>query len=409
LLTEGKWAQGKDRRQRLLLLVAPRRLAYNSCMLGDSVALADGLWLVEGEEPGADHRFPDVPNVLLYRCNSRLTLIDSGVGPAMRQALAGLLDEAAPAGSFTLLNTHGHADHVANNDLIREAPAPTQSKRHYLSRPGLELLDADTYLARQYHILSDYYDPLAGFAGQPWKFRLAATARDLLSPLIGVERAYRWLMPLSRHRFHPYEPSRATIRFFEDLPQETITIGGRNWEGWVLPEEGVWVLPDRAHSPDHVLFYLPDQRLLHTGDLTFDIFNAWPDSDSDRIREMIGRVIELVAAGAVTVLTDSHHRQVLRGEEPITFFLKRLLADDLKFRQVLASIVRANPGATVPQLYRHLKERRDTEKVVDHYLGLEYPQTRSTMQAVILLTLLDMGCRCEGVTRQNRFFLPPRR
>lgn len=381
-------------------------------MLGETEVIADGVWLVQGGEPDASSDFVDVPNVLLSCHEGRLTLMDSGIGVAVRAAVRELFAEAGPAGSFTLLNSHGHVGHVANNDLIREAPAPTPAKRHYLSRPGMELLDPATYLARQYYILSDYFDPLGGHRAPRWKFRLAGAARDLLSPLLGEERAYQWLVPLALERLRPFEPSPETMRFFEDLPQETIALGGLSWEGWVLAEEGVWVLPDRAHSPDHVLFYLPEQRLLHTGDLTFDVFNVLPQSDGDAIRETIGRVLQLVEAGAVEVLTDSHHRQVLRGPEPIRFFLRRLLAADVQFRQVLAEIVRAHPGSTVPELYTLLLERQETDAVsadvVSHYLKLEYPRAPGALQSVIALTLLDMGCRCEGLQRQNRFFLPVR-
>lgn len=39
---------------------------------------------------------------------------------------------------------------------------------------------------------------------------------------------------------------------------------------------------------------------------------------------------------------------------------------------------------------------------------LAYPRTPGWLQGVIALTLLDMGCGCEDVQRQNCFFLPAR-
>lgn len=81
-------------------------------MLGDIMQLADDLWLVVGDMPA------DVANAIVYRRGERLYQLDSGAGPTFRASVLRVLDQAGPVRCFTLLNSHGHADHVGNNDLI---------------------------------------------------------------------------------------------------------------------------------------------------------------------------------------------------------------------------------------------------------------------------------------------------
>jgi glyoxylase-like metal-dependent hydrolase (beta-lactamase superfamily II) len=108
-------------------------------MLGDIVPLANNLWLVVGDLPA------DVPNALVYRAGDRLYLMDSGAGSTIRTSILQVLHEVGPVQSFTLLNSHAHADHVGNNDLIHLVEA--RQTHHYLSEAGLALLDARSYFA----------------------------------------------------------------------------------------------------------------------------------------------------------------------------------------------------------------------------------------------------------------------
>jgi glyoxylase-like metal-dependent hydrolase (beta-lactamase superfamily II) len=101
-------------------------------MLGDIVALADNLWLVLGDMPA------DVPNVLVYRSGERVYLLDSGAGPTIRASILNVLHEVGPVESFILLNSHGHPDHVGNNDVIRLAQA--KQRKHYVAQAGLASL-----------------------------------------------------------------------------------------------------------------------------------------------------------------------------------------------------------------------------------------------------------------------------
>ena len=48
----------------------------------------------------------------------KITLMDSGAGSTIWASILQVLHEVGPVQSFTLLNSHAHANHVGNNDLI---------------------------------------------------------------------------------------------------------------------------------------------------------------------------------------------------------------------------------------------------------------------------------------------------
>lgn len=173
-------------------------------MYGDIVQLAGNLWVVVG------NLHADVPNVLVYRKGDRLYLMDSGAGPTIRASILRVLREVGPVQSFTLLNSHGHADHVGNNDLIQEVQA--KEKPHYLSEPGLPLLDARSYFATQFSELSVYYDPIAGFQAHRARWRALGLLRDTMSAFMGERRALELVFSLYLRKFQPLRPSREPFR-----------------------------------------------------------------------------------------------------------------------------------------------------------------------------------------------------
>lgn len=190
-----------------------------------------------------------------------------------------------PVQSFTLLNSHGLADHVGNNDLIHLVEA--RETHHYLSAAGLALLDAHSYFADLFSRLSASYDPATGFQAHRLLWRFAGVLRDLVAVFVGERWTLELFFSLYLRRFQPLRPSPETIQPYESLPRQKLLIGDVPWTGWSFGENDVWVLEARGHTPDEVLFYLPEHQVLHTADLTFPLFPTFPDSNGAVTREML--------------------------------------------------------------------------------------------------------------------------
>ncbi|MFI1470542.1 MBL fold metallo-hydrolase [Streptomyces wuyuanensis] len=103
--------------------------------LGDLIEIDDRTVLVLGRELDIDRDQPDVANVLVHNTGDTLVLVDTGVTTAFRAALQ---DAAGRVGHYSralLLTTHGHPDHVGNNDLADELGVPAE---HYVPAPDVD-------------------------------------------------------------------------------------------------------------------------------------------------------------------------------------------------------------------------------------------------------------------------------
>ncbi len=368
-------------------------------MLGDIVQLANNLWLIGGDGP------KDYPNVVVYQAGDRMYVMDSGAGSVMRASIVKVMQEAGPLQMFTLLNSHGHADHVGNNDVIHVAQA--KEKHHYFSKAGLDLLDPVPYFTGLFLRLSAYYDPLAAYRVDRLKWQFLKLIRDTVSLFAGEKAAITAIWSIYIKNFQPFHPSRETMEFYESLPRQTLTIGGVHWMGWVRGEDDVWILEERGHTSDEMLFYLPEHKLLFTGDLTFPLFPTFPDTNGKLTREMLQRCHDMAAAGAVSLLINSHFLSpaVYWGQDEAVPFLETLLTEHDRFQVVLREILEDHDGLAVGEVYSYVCQRHD-DPVVRHYLSMEYPDHPMSLQQIITVNLTQMGYAAQGPKGKQRFYRP---
>jgi glyoxylase-like metal-dependent hydrolase (beta-lactamase superfamily II) len=168
----------------------------------------------------------------------------------------------------------------------------------------------------------------------------------------------------------------------------------------------VWVLEERGHTPDGVLFYIPEHQLLHTADMTLPIFPTFPDTNGKATREVLGRCHAMASAGAVSLLTEGHfHERIIRGQDEVVAFLGTILTEHDRFQDILREILEDHDGLTVGEVYAFVCQRHD-DPVVRHYLALEYPHHPITLQQVIAVSLPQMGYIAQGPRGKKRFFGP---
>ncbi|MFD0526067.1 MBL fold metallo-hydrolase [Kitasatospora arboriphila] len=116
--------------------------------LGDLIGIDDRTVLVVGQELDVAHARPDVGNCVVHRTGSTLVVVDTGVTEAFRAALRAAVDRVRPWSRALVLTTHGHPDHIANNDLADELGVPVA---HYVPAPDLgQMRDPALYWVRSF-------------------------------------------------------------------------------------------------------------------------------------------------------------------------------------------------------------------------------------------------------------------
>ncbi|QES52790.1 MBL fold metallo-hydrolase [Streptomyces venezuelae] len=256
--------------------------------LGDLIRIDDRTVLVRGQELDLGHDQPDVANALVHRAGDLLVLVDTGVTEAFRTALREAAEGLGPWSRVLVLTTHGHADHIGNNDLADELGGTAE---HYVPALDLDQMrDPVSYWVRS-------FERIAGVAPLPPPPVLAGKLVSL---------------------FEPMRPFGATTRTYEERPPERIRIGSIRFTGWTFADGAVRVLRSQGHCAGHVIVHLRDPGVLHLSDEGNGPCGAMADADQLKIQTTLGAVARLFEEGEAALLTDGHTFAVRRGAEAVS-------------------------------------------------------------------------------------------
>lgn len=258
--------------------------------LGEHLRIDDRTILVLGQELDVAHDQPDVANALVHRAGDVLVIVDTGVTAAFRTALKAAIAQVGDFSRALVLTTHGHVDHVGNNDLADELGVPVQ---HFVPARDVEqMCDPTSYWVRSFSRLVG----VVALAAPP--------------PLAG-----RKVVSL----FQPLRPFGQTTRTYEELPLQQIRIGSVRFTGWNLLDGAVRVLRSQGHCAGHVMVHLRDVGILHLSDEGNGPCGVMADADQLKVQTALGAAATLFEEGQATILTDGHTFALRRDADAVAY------------------------------------------------------------------------------------------
>lgn len=370
---------------------------------GEATEVGTGLYLIPGHHPASMWTDANVPNIMALHSGRELFLLDTGLGPAQRQAITGLA--RGLGGQFdrvTLLNSHGHADHMGNNDVLGDLGAATT--RHFISEKSAPYFDTLNFFRDAYNEGGKYFDYVAGLdlsvdALMPLLVRagvdphadpalLTGVGKDIAG--LGLTRVISHFMGdlMIRNLSETYPPVHINVAgasLYEDAAPQSFRYGEAQWQGWQIGD--VCVFQAQGHTPDGVIFYLPEHKFLFFADETTTI-PIWGDTSPGHAARNLGRVLAMVDAGAVDSIAAGHFPlEVITGADNIRAIVDGFLAQKNGFEKAVRAGLAACPGTvTIDQLYDHLSAHRD--RMTSSFLAMQFPK----MPTFFKLTLLNY-CR----------------
>jgi glyoxylase-like metal-dependent hydrolase (beta-lactamase superfamily II) len=380
-------------------------------MLAEIHELQPGLYLIEGRHPVSMWQDVNVPNVAAVHAGATLYLLDTGLGPEQKQAILELAGRLQ--GQFTelvLLNSHGHADHIGNNDVLGTIAA--SQKRHYISERAQPYFDTATFFRNAYNEGARYFDYLQGLdlsveGLMPLLIRAGLDPHTDQAQLLDLGRrigqlgltrviSHYWGDLLMRNVGETYpalHPSVETMQWYETLPQESFQYGAGQWTGWRVGD--VCVFAGQGHTADGVLFYVPAHKFLFFADETTTI-PIWKDTNTDNTARSFRNTLAMVDVGAVETIAAGHFPlQVVSGADAIRQTITAFLEQKVSFdREVSAAMAQFPNGVSIDDLYTYLHGQG--QGVVAQLAGAQFPK----MPTFLKLTLLNF-CRQHGTESQD--------
>jgi glyoxylase-like metal-dependent hydrolase (beta-lactamase superfamily II) len=255
--------------------------AAAAASLGQVQRIDDRTVLVLGQELNVEAKQPDVANALVHRAGDTIVVVDTGVTVSFRDALRAAVDDMGDARRLLLLTTHGHTDHVGNNDIVDEIAAERGiTAEHFVPARDIgQMLDPAAYWTRT-------FSGITGLAPLPAPAGLSAA----------------FVVSL----FQPLRPFGATTRTYEELPMQRLDLGSRRVNGWSFADGAVSVIRSQGHCAGHVVVYLRDSRLIHLGDEDNGACGSMADADQVKLQAALDLAASLIDSGHVETVTDGH-------------------------------------------------------------------------------------------------------
>jgi hypothetical protein len=148
---------------------------------------------------------------------------------------------------------------------------------------------------------------------------------------------------------------------------------------------------------------LPKEKILFLADETFEFFNCWPDSNSENVKKVIYKSIDIFENGEAEILLSGHTHEILRGKNAVKY-LSSLLDDHEEFtKQVLQIIDNSPEGITINQIYSNLRTLKNNS-TINTYLANEFPKMPPFLKTVITSFLIEKNIKSEGKIRKKSSF-----
>jgi len=360
---------------------------------------------------------PPSSNCFVLRDEDTVLLVDTGTYPFFRDPILEILRKHKKDGAkkLVLMLTQGHFDHVANNDVILEAGY--DDVRFLLPEAEVPTIDLYHHWTGDFKAMMEYFDPYREF---PMVFPTAAVR---IAGRMSTKLAQSMLSNSCKMLFRGINTlaDRAEILAMDNRVEWKF--GDVSFRGW---EVGRFLaIHDATHSPGHLSFYDPKDKVFLAGDATLEINPAFFDSSLKTCITAMGQFRRFAEQGHVEVATDAHRssiwmKEVMHAvnEQPVhpiqvadaawgneecqaffRFFEDYYVA--LK-GEVLDALARLGE-ATVPELVEEFKSSGDPYARVK--IALVFPKLPSRVDVLVANVMKEAGIphRKEG----NRILFRP--
>jgi len=288
----------------------------NSNMLNycDTIEIQKNLFLIVGRHLNLEKSEADVANALIYKKEDMLYIIDTGVTLEFRDALLALCNSLKPYKQITLINTHGHADHIANNIILDKLEGDI--KRHYISTHDHNMMkDNHAFFTHSFETLS----PLT---------TLYTNASEKAVDLLKL--------------FKPLDFQTSHTKTLEEIPTLDLNIGNIHWSGWNI-DDTLYICRSQGHSAGHVVIYFPEEQHMHLADETTGYCNLFHDCDNLKSIETQTKTLSMLKNNTIKTLTDGHTFKVHHKYDGISF-LSQLIEAHYIYDNALQEILRGHPN-----------------------------------------------------------------
>lgn len=323
-----------------------------------------------------------ISNTYFLQLDRQNYMIDPACGRGRMQQIQ--LDR--PFHQYDLLVTHSHLDHSANSGLAagkgskvvfhpRVAGRINNLQRNYteITAAMINAFGIDGFFGR------------TGIFGPAIIKTMQTTQR--FTPALFDALLHQISLVMCRKTVGSIHVPKKNVHFLNEKEKQDLQFFNTTFSGWPISDQ-LFALDTPGHQDDHLAFYVPDSKVMFSGDLIgFLNPNDILDGSINESHKGILKMLELAEAGGIEVLALGHLLPLL-GMENIIAYLRSVIDKQAQTFDLITEIIASCENKTdfneiIKKTYTHESD------LMKKILKINYPRTVSFIDVYVYLFLKE--------------------
>ena len=330
-----------------------------------------------------DGRATTFANTYILTAGNRKYIIDSSCG---KKRLMRIKRHLGHTGDYSILCTHYHNDHIANNGRLAGKNSPIIYHGNAVSKINYLRTNASGQILRMYRDMSKegFLKRLGVFNDSVIRLLMK---RKVYSKYIAEPLLFTVSYILSLKSIGRIYSGKKHIKFLEPAGLTEINFNGMKTKGWVL-DDSFYALEAPGHSDCHTVYYQKDKSILIAGDaLNYLTPN---DIQFGTLKETIESqkfLLNLARREKIDLLCQGHYPPVEGNEQIISYITGIISKHEHIYSLTLSFIENTDPDLPFDELYKQYCAIDDPE--INRLKRITFPRSTLVFLDVYLLKMLE--------------------
>jgi len=324
----------------------------------------------------------DISNTYALNTGNRWYVIDTSCGKKRYKELKKFLKDKK---DYTILCTHYHNDHIANNGRVACKTGVilyhpnAKNKVPYLRTNGTGQimmmysdLDKKGFLKR----LGYFNDRFISFI-----LKTKLTSKYIMTPFLFILSYLISLKMIGR-----IITGRKYIRYFDNNKKIKIKINGFETNGWEI-EDGLYAIETPGHTDCHVMYYYRDKQILFTGDaLNFLTPNDIQFGELNNTISSQKLIFKLAEKWKISMICQGHYTPLEDNKTIIEYISDTVEKHEHVYKTIRTHINSGNINIPFDDLYKEICAIEDP--VIQKLVKITFPRSTLVFLDVYLFKMI---------------------
>jgi len=325
----------------------------------------------------------DISNTYAINTGNHLYIIDTSCGRERYKELKSFLKDRK---NYTILCTHYHNDHIANNGRLAQKSGEILYHPNARTKVPFLRTNGTGQILMMYRKLDKkgFLQRLGYFSDSFINFMIK---RKLTSKYVMIPLLFTVSYVFSLSTIGKINSGKKHIRYFNNNEKIKIKFNGFKTEGWRI-DDGLYAIETPGHTDCHVMYYYSSKKILFTGDsLNFLTPNDIQFGDLNSTIVSQKDILELAEKDNIQMVCQGHYTP-LENNKVITEYISDTISKhEHVYKKIRTFINAENIQLPFDELYKTICSIDDP--VIQKVVKATFPRSTLIFLDVYLYKMIE--------------------